>query len=317
MKNFITSILICIPLLTACGGKEDASTLTTSDLSDTTLAKVGRTKIKADEFSLLYNAVSANRPYALASKQAFLNELVRLELGWLEAKKEKLDQDPQIEFQLKATLTQNLLQKHLISKIRQITITDAEVQEFYERNPQIRASHILLRVKPDEEGSSEDEVKRKIDDIRKQAVSNKKSFAELAKKHSEDPTASNGGDLDYFSGGTMAPEFSNAAFSLKAVNDISVPVRTQFGWHIIQLTDKRSFKDADKDILKQALITSKRQKLVDDYFVSLEQKYKTTIYKDILNDLIEASAAASKVVTAVSSTNKAADDTGTAASGTN
>ena len=83
----------------------------------------------------------------------------------------------------------------------------------------------------------------------------------------------------------MVPAFSEAAFSLKEIGDVSQPVKTQFGWHIIQLTGKRGFKDADKNIIRQTLLAEKRKKVVEDYFSSLEQKFKTTIFKDKLESL--------------------------------
>ena len=285
MKNLAIIVLITIPFLGACKGKENTFSLATKGSSGTTLAKVGNEKIGSDQFVVLYDKVQAGRPFGAVSKEDFLRELVRLELGALEARKEKLDQEPEVEFQLKATLTQALLQKHLSEKVKNINVTDTEMKDYYDKNPQIRASHILLRVPPNADQKSQDEIEKKIGTIYKQAIADKKSFPELAKKYSEDPTGKRGGDLDYFSKDRMVPAFSEAAFSLKEIGDVSQPVKTQFGWHIIQLTGKRGFKDADKNIIRQTLLAEKRKKVVEDYFSSLEQKFKTTIFKDKLESL--------------------------------
>lgn len=285
MKHSIIIALVFIPLLAACKEKGTPFTFSAKGSSGTTLAKVGNEKIGSDKFVVLYDKVQAGRPFGAVSKGDFLKELVRLELGALEAREEKLDQEPEIEFQLKATLTQALLQKHLSDKVKNINVTDAEMKDYYDKNPQVRASHILLRVPPNADQKSQDEIKKKIDSIYKQAIADKKAFPELAKKYSEDPSGKRGGDLDYFSKDRMVPEFSQAAFSLKEIGDISQPIRTQFGWHIIQLTGKRSFKDADKNIIRQTILVEKRKKVVEDYFESLEHKFKTVIFKDKLDAL--------------------------------
>lgn len=289
MKKLVILFLLTLPFYSGCKNKQVQSVSGLEKTSGITLATVGNKKIKSDEFVVMYDKASAGRPLGAVSKEGFLTELIRLQLGALEAEKEQIDQNATIEFQIKATLTQALLQKHLGEKVRTMDVTEAEMKEYYEKNPQVRASHILLRIPPNSDQKTQDEIKQKTDNIYKQAITDKKSFSELAKKYSEDPTGKRGGDLDYFSKDRMVPEFSQAAFALKDVGDISQPVRTQFGWHIIQLTGKRSFKDADKNILKQTILAEKRSKAVNDYFASLEKKYKTTIYKDRLEELKAAS----------------------------
>jgi peptidyl-prolyl cis-trans isomerase D len=115
----------------------------------------------------------------------------------------------------------------------------------YTTPEQIRASHILLKT----EGKNDADVKAKAEGVLKEAKAGG-DFAALAKKYSEDESnAQQGGDLDYFSRGRMVPEFENAAFAL-APGEISDLVKTQFGYHIIKLTDRkpgivRDLKDPD------------------------------------------------------------------------
>jgi peptidyl-prolyl cis-trans isomerase D len=122
-----------------------------------------------------------------------------------------------------------------------VNIPQADVEKEYKNNEeqyktpeQVRASHILLKT----EGKDDAAVKAKAEEILKQAKSGA-DFAELAKKNSEDEaSAKNGGDLDYFGKGRMVPEFDAAVFGMEP-GQISDLVKTQYGYHIIKLVDKK------------------------------------------------------------------------------
>jgi peptidyl-prolyl cis-trans isomerase D len=122
-----------------------------------------------------------------------------------------------------------------------IVVSQADIERAYNDNitqyetpEQIRASHILLKT----EGKDDAEVKVRAEAILKQAKAGA-DFAELAKKNSEDEsTAPKGGDLDFFGRGKMVVEFDQAAFALKP-GEISDLVKTQYGYHIIKLADKK------------------------------------------------------------------------------
>ena len=119
-------------------------------------------------------------------------------------------------------------------------LTDDEVRQYYDANlsqyqtpGQVRASHILLRVDGDDEA-----VAARAAELAAEARAGA-DFAELARQHSEDETnAENGGDLGPFGRGRMVPEFENAAFAL-AAGEISEPVRSPFGYHVINVTEKQ------------------------------------------------------------------------------
>jgi peptidyl-prolyl cis-trans isomerase D len=123
-----------------------------------------------------------------------------------------------------------------------ITITPQEIESYYNQNlqqfqqpEQVRASHILLKT----EGKDEAAVKKQAEDVLKQAKAPGADFAALAKKYSEDDGSKvNGGDLDYFTKGRMVPEFEQAAFALPP-GQISDLVKSQFGFHIIKVVDKK------------------------------------------------------------------------------
>ena len=122
-----------------------------------------------------------------------------------------------------------------------VQVSPQDIQRYYEDNEQqykqpeqVRASHILLKT----EGKDDAAVKKQAEDLAKKAKAGA-DFAELAKKFSEDDSNnSKGGDLDFFGRGAMVPEFDQVAFAMKP-GEVSDVVKTQFGYHVIKLTEKR------------------------------------------------------------------------------
>ncbi|MEH7383565.1 peptidylprolyl isomerase [Bacillus sp. JJ1533] len=148
-----------------------------------------------------------------------------------------------------------------------IDITDEELKTYFEENKdtfsqpeQVQASHILV----DDESAAK-EVATKLEDGA--------DFAELAKEYSKDTAnAESGGELGYFGKGEMVAEFEDAAFSMK-VDEISDPVKTEYGYHIIKVTDKKEAKEANyeesKDIIYDVLFD---QKIPEEYTAWLTEK---------------------------------------------
>lgn len=138
------------------------------------------------------------------------------------------------------------IRRWMESQIKAPEITNADAKSFYESNikefeqPEtVKASHILFMVDAD---APADVVKQKEEAAKKAATraKNGEDFTTLAKELSEEPGASeSGGDLGFFPKDRMVPEFANAAFA-QNLNEISEPVKTQFGWHIIKVTDKKA-----------------------------------------------------------------------------
>jgi foldase protein PrsA len=138
----------------------------------------------------------------------------------------------------------NLLRKKAATA--DIKVSDKELKEAYKaKKPELKASHILVK---DEKTAQE--VEKKLKDG--------EDFAKLAKEYSQDGSAQSGGDLGYFKSGQMVAEFEEAAQKLK-VGEISDPVKTQYGYHIIKLTDKKEVPSFDKmkDELEQEVKLSK------------------------------------------------------------
>jgi len=136
-----------------------------------------------------------------------------------------------------------------------VAVTDADAEDFYKKNPeqfkspeQVRASHILVKVDADAKPEVVVEKQKAAQAIAAR-VKKGEDFGKLAKELSEDPSAKqNSGDLDFFTKEAMVPEFSKAAFAMKK-DEISDPVRSEFGFHVIKVTDR---KDAETVTLEKA-----------------------------------------------------------------
>jgi peptidyl-prolyl cis-trans isomerase D len=169
-----------------------------------------------------------------------------------------------------------------IDALRQkVVVPSAEIDRAYNNNieqystpEQVRASHILLKT----EGKDDAAVKAKAEELLKQARGGA-DFAELAKKNSEDDSnKANGGDLDYFGRGRMVAEFDQVAFALEP-GKISDVVKTQFGYHIIKVTDKKAATTrplADvRQQLQDQLAYERAQAQASDLASSLEKEIKS------------------------------------------
>lgn len=138
------------------------------------------------------------------------------------------------EFKRKLALNRNkLLMEALLTAEAKAAVTDAAMRKVYDEatkqmsaEQEVHARHILVE--------SEDDAKKILADLK-----NGGDFAAIAKEKSKDPGAAEGGDLGYFTKDQMVPEFSETAFKLEK-GQLSDPVKTQFGWHIIKVEDKRS-----------------------------------------------------------------------------
>ncbi|GIM45457.1 foldase protein PrsA [Collibacillus ludicampi] len=178
----------------------------------------------------------------------------------------------------------NLLLNKL--EVKDVKISDDEIKKYFEQNKdqlnepeQVRASHILVDTL-DEANQVEQRLKKGED------------FAKIAKEVSKDPgSASKGGDLGYFPKGKMVPEFEKVAFSLK-VGEVSDPVKTQFGYHIIKVTDHKPAKEAkldDPDVRKKIEDALKQQKAKQPQQVLDELRKEENVdivwaqYKDLFN----------------------------------
>jgi len=199
--------------------------------------------------------------------------------------KEALKRSGTSEAELKGQMQKNLAIQKLIDQdfAAKATVTAEEAKEFYEKNKekfkqpeQAKASHILIEVKPDAPEADKKAARAKIEGLLKKAKAGD-DFAKLAQENSQCPSSAKGGDLGYFAKGQMVPPFETAAFGLK-VGEVSGIVETQFGYHIIKLTDKKAESqvafDTAKEQIMQRMKSAKVQEAVGRYVGELEKGAK-------------------------------------------
>ncbi len=137
--------------------------------------------------------------------------------------------------------------------------------------PQTRLRHILVRTN---EVVSESEARRRLLDLRERILGGKEDFAQMARVHSEDPTSARGGDLDWVYPGDMVPDFERAYQAL-AVGEISQPVRTPFGFHLIQVLERRSADvspERKRNQARQALRERKSEEAYQEWLRQLRDQ---------------------------------------------
>src|SRR4030088_3578265 len=172
------------------------------------------------------------------------------------------------DFKKRLAFTRNrLLMDSLLATEGKAATTDDAMKKVYEDaskqitgEQEVHARHVLVE--------TEDEAKAVAEELKKGA-----DFAELAKKKSKDPGASDGGDLGFFTKDQMVPEFSTVAFALEP-GKISDPVKSQFGWHVIKVEEKRNRKAPDFDQVKAQIETYVARKAQADYVAKLRETAK-------------------------------------------
>jgi len=231
---------------------------------DKVILTIGTTKLTEAQYETLVDALPQQyQTYAHgAGKRQFAESLAQLIILSGEAEKRNLDKQPKVQEQLKFQ-RENLLAQAMFEDLQSgIKVDDAAVQQYYDAHKNeyesVKAKHILIRVKgapmPGAEGKPEltdEQALAKAQEIRKKLVAGG-DFAALAKTDSDDTgSAQQGGDLGEFRRGMMVPPFEQAAFSLK-IGEISEPVKSPFGYHIIVVEEHKlkTLADVKPDIEK-------------------------------------------------------------------
>ena len=224
-KIQVLSAFLAFGLLSGCGS--------TSRI----VATVGQDKISLTDFEDAYAKNNGGWDAGATStpddRKRFLDLLVKFRLKLLEAQARDLAHDTAIVNEIESYRA-SVAQSYVIEK----ELIEPGVRMLYDRKlEEIRARHILVRVARDAAPADTLAAYRKAMNII--ALVGTKPFDSLAVMYSEDPTAqTNGGDLGYFTTGRMVPEFEDAAYSLRKGEHTKVPVRTQFGYHIIMVVDR-------------------------------------------------------------------------------
>ncbi|MBO4770547.1 MAG: peptidylprolyl isomerase [Clostridia bacterium] len=229
-------------------------------MSSKILATVNGWNITDDD---VYNEISqlGERGKKLMNEQGMqivLDQLINRKLILAGAKHDMLEFDKEYKSQL-ALLKDELLTKYAISKtLSGVTVSDDEAKKYYNEHINdftaediISASHILT------------DNEEQLVSLRDKIIDGSITFENAARKYSKCPSSENGGSLGEFGRGQMVKEFEDAAFGLE-IGEISQPVHTQFGYHLIRLDGKSDSKtysfDEIKDQLKAQLLQEKQQK---------------------------------------------------------
>ena len=183
------------------------------------------------------------------------------------AEGEKLAQGPDYETRI-TYLKRRALRELYFDKVLKASVSDADAKKMYDDQVKL--------IKPEEEVSARHilvETEDKAKEL-KEKLKGGGDFVALAKENSKDPgSKETGGDLGYFGHGQMVPQFEEAVFKM-AKGDVSDPIKTQFGWHLIKLEDKRTKQPPAFDIVKDRIIQSMLLKKAQESAASLRAKAK-------------------------------------------
>ncbi|MBI3440529.1 MAG: peptidylprolyl isomerase [Proteobacteria bacterium] len=229
------------------------------------LAIVNGDKILKDD---ALNALkSMNVPAADTDKvlPVVVDQMINEKLINSEVAKAQIEKDPAFQARLALAKAQ-LVRTAYLEKYLKDKITDQAVKSEYEKlkkenkgKEEVHARHILV--------ATEEEAKQIIKDLDAGA-----RFETLAKERSSGPTAKNGGDVGYFAQGEIVPEFSNAAFQLKAGTYTKTPIKTQFGWHVIYVEDRRTRVVPDLKDVETSIRNKLGQEAVEKLVTGLRAK---------------------------------------------
>ena len=171
-----------------------------------------------------------------------------------------------------------------------ITLNEEEVKTYFDQNAarlsgkeERRASHILINAPKSAPATEREKAKAKADELLAQVKKTPDSFAEVAKKNSQDPgSATNGGDLDFFAKGSMVKPFEEAAFGM-AKGDISSVVETEYGYHIIRLTDIKAPKQKSFEEMRPEIENDLKKQQAQKKFAEVADAFTNGVYEQSEN----------------------------------
>lgn len=216
------------------------------------------------------------------AKGQIINQAVERRLLINQAKKDGIQSSKEYKEALASVEEELALEVWTRKQIEKIRVTDAEISQFYNQNKSkfvqpemVKASHLLF--------NSESEAKAVIAELKKAGKNASARFDEIIREKMQNGSAKDGGNLGYFAKNQMVPEFSNAAFKLNKGAYTATPVKTQFGYHVILVEDKKASGTlALNDIkgqIEQNLKIKKLQENIKKEGESLRKKAKVEIYK--------------------------------------
>lgn len=281
MKNLLKIVLLSSTLISSIAYGTDEIKKDTKTFSDSSVvAEYKGIKVTLKEVLGQFKDLMENQPAMKDKKfdeldkniqENMIKGFIHAQLLDQEAKSSKIQESAAFKEKLDQ-IKQQLVQQTFIENIIKQKVTDASISSEYEKlkkelsgKEEVKASHILVET---EEKAKE--VKSKLDKGEK--------FENLAKQYSTDEgSKANGGELGFFSKGQLVPEFENTAFSMKK-GEVSAPVKTQFGWHVIKLDEKRAMKVPTLEESKPSIQNKLGREAIEAYITELDKKSNIKIF---------------------------------------
>jgi len=262
----IAALLFVLPAASGCS--KNSSSEAPASASDPVIARVNGVDIKQSDLALAEEDVGADVQAASpeAKREHLISYLADIIMVTQAADKKNLADNPDFKRRL-AFLRSKLLMGYELQQEAKTALTDEALKQTYDEavksmsgQEEVRARHILVE--------GEDEAKAIIEQLKGGA-----DFATLAKEKSKDPGAAEGGDLGYFTKDQMVPEFADVAFKMYP-GQLSNPVKTQFGWHVIKVEDKRIKQPPEFEKVKDQIEAYLARKVQSDFIAKLRQSAK-------------------------------------------
>jgi peptidyl-prolyl cis-trans isomerase C len=275
-RYIILLMILPLAVLAGCGpgsSPDDKALVTVADKSIT----IKDFKNKFSKLPKHYQAVAEK------NKKNLLDDMIVESLFLEDAVRKGIDKDKEIKDILVEARKKIIIAKFVKMEVDdKVKVSEGEMKAFYEEHkdefkaPEMwRASHILV--------ASEGEAKDVVAELSKG-----KNFEDIARAKSIDATSSRGGDVGYFRKGQVVPEFENTCANL-SVGQTGAIVHTQFGYHIIKLTDKKDEAlepyESAKPNIENTLKLKKRNELFDELVVYLKEKYRVRVEPDAIKSL--------------------------------
>ena len=245
------------------------------------VAVIGQSPITLEEFNQKYNEIvkqAVNPP----SKEIFLEDLVRYEMGLQEAKKKGLDKDPVVRDRMEQEMYKGLIEKEIGKKVADIKVSEKEMKDYYAKNPEIRTSNILIEFRANATDEQKDAARKRAEEIYDEVKKSKRPFEELVGLYSDDILSKRTqGDVGWQTRVTLVPTYYETALKMK-IGEVKGLIPTQFGYHIIKVTGRHGYEDANKRQIRAAVFDQKRRVIFDDYFAKLKKQYPVKINKGVL-----------------------------------
>jgi len=281
---FLTLFLALFGLFFSSYADDTLKVLEKEKKSDKVVATVNGTPIYFSDFSQLYENATRGKPYKKLTKEEFLDYLIKFELAIQRAQKLELHKTELAQQSFRNTIHNILVQKELTPKLQSTKITDQDMEAYFKEKGWRRFSQIVV-IPQDKSEVEIDKAKNKAENLHKEILKTPHMFPELAKRHSQGPSADVGGDIGYKSKDDILPELADEAFKVGRVGSVSAVIKTFVGFHIFQVTDKPSLGEIkEKKIpgFQERVESYKRAKMFEEYYNDLKKTAKITLNKSLL-----------------------------------